>query len=150
MWAAWRCQDCSLAKPLCRKCMRSTHQDNPMHKIQRWTGSHFRSAELWEVGAYILVPHYTGEPLCEALKCQKINLDQFELQKDYDEQEEFARSARTSQSAHEEGGRSAWPFQSASGHDDADDDFEMRSTDDNEWVGRHVTEVLDNKSFEKY
>ena len=89
-WAVWRCQDCSLAKPLCRKCMRSIHQENPMHKIQRWTGTHFRSAELWEVGAYILVPHYAGEPLCNALNCQKMNLEQFELQKDYNEQEELA------------------------------------------------------------
>ncbi|KAF8961009.1 hypothetical protein BDZ97DRAFT_1665083 [Flammula alnicola] len=57
--AVWRCQDCSLASPLCRKCMRHTHQDNPMHKIQRWTGTHFRSAELWEVGTYILADDST-------------------------------------------------------------------------------------------
>jgi len=130
--------------------MRSTHQENPMHKIQRWTGKHFRSAELWEVGAYILVPHYAGEPLCEALKCQRINLEQFELQKDHDEQDELRRSAQQTQSAADELGRSEQPSLSASGWDDASQDFEMRHEDDNGCVGNDVTEVLDDESFDKY
>ena len=128
-----------------------------MHKIQRWTGTHFRSAELWEVSAYILVPHYAGEPLCDALNCQKMNLEQFDLQKDYNEQEELARSAQKSQSAtglgdaeHEEVSESAQQSQSASGGNNASEDFEMRNMDDVEWVGNDVTEVLDDESFEKY
>ncbi|KAF8965105.1 hypothetical protein BDZ97DRAFT_1659385, partial [Flammula alnicola] len=95
--AVWRCQDCSLASPLCRKCMRHTHQDNPMHKIQRWTGTHFRSAELWEVGTYILVRHYDGEPLCDTLKFYKHYLEEFEGQKDATEQMDLSRSASASQ-----------------------------------------------------
>ena len=33
-WAVWRCQDCSLVQPLCHHCMRITHQQSPLHKIQ--------------------------------------------------------------------------------------------------------------------
>ena len=80
--AVWRCQDCSLAEPLCRQCMRRIHQQNPLHKIQRWTGTHFRAAQLWEVGAYILVPHHEGDPLCESLQSQKDHLEHFECRKD--------------------------------------------------------------------
>ena len=40
-WAVLRCQDCSFLTALCQHCMRNTHQENPMHRIQRWTGAHF-------------------------------------------------------------------------------------------------------------
>ncbi|KAF8169238.1 hypothetical protein BJ912DRAFT_862222 [Pholiota molesta] len=60
--AVWRCVDCSLSQPVCRRCMRSLHVDNPFHVIQRWTGTYFRRAELWEVGTYILVRHHQGQP----------------------------------------------------------------------------------------
>jgi len=62
--------------------MRRIHQQNPFHKIQRWTGTHFRAAELWEVGTYVLIPHHEGDPLCDALQSQKDYLEQFERQKD--------------------------------------------------------------------
>lgn len=71
--------------------MRTTHQDNPLHKIERWTGSYFRTAELWEVGAYVLVPHHQGEPLCDRLLLQKQTLETFELKKDTEEQEKLTR-----------------------------------------------------------
>ena len=66
--------------------MRGIHQQNPFHKIQRWTGTHFRAAELWEVGTYVLVPHHEGDPLCDSLQFQKDHLEQFERQKDALEQ----------------------------------------------------------------
>lgn len=66
--------------------MRQIHQQNPLHKIQRWTGTHFRTAHLWEVGAYILVPHHEGDPLCDSLQFQKDHLEEFERQKDDREQ----------------------------------------------------------------
>ncbi|KAF9552131.1 hypothetical protein CPC08DRAFT_647294, partial [Agrocybe pediades] len=61
----WRCKDCSLGSMHCRQCIRKAHQENPFHKIERWTGQHFRPAELWEVGTYLLeditaVPQYIG------------------------------------------------------------------------------------------
>jgi len=73
--------------------MRTTHKENPMHKIQRWTSTHFRSAQLWEVGTYILVPHSSGQPLCETLQFQKSYLEIFEQQKDDTEQQNLGRSA---------------------------------------------------------
>jgi hypothetical protein len=62
--------------------MRRIHQQNPFHKIQRWTGTHFRAAQLWEVGTYILVPHHEDAPLCESLQVQNDHLERFECQKD--------------------------------------------------------------------
>ena len=62
--------------------MRRMHQQNPLHKIQRWTGTHFRAAQLWEVGAYVLVPHHQGDALCDSLQSQQDHLEQFERHKD--------------------------------------------------------------------
>ncbi|KAF8234735.1 hypothetical protein L208DRAFT_1547241, partial [Tricholoma matsutake] len=56
-WAIWQCVDCSLGSTLCRTCMHVTHRQNPFHCIECWTSTHFRQAELWEVGTYILVQH---------------------------------------------------------------------------------------------
>ena len=99
LWAIWRCKDCCLARPLCRNCMRTTHWDNPFHKIERWTGTYFRSAELWEVGTYVLIPHHEGKPVCERLQRQQRALEQFEQQKDAVEQEKLSRSATARQAA---------------------------------------------------
>ena len=75
---------------MCRKCMRHIHQENPFHRVQRWTGTHFRAAELWEVGTYILVPHYAGQRVCDTLAIQKGHLEKFEQQKDLAEQVKLA------------------------------------------------------------
>jgi hypothetical protein len=85
-WAVWQCQECTLSSPMCRACMRHTHQQNPFHRIRRWTGKHFRSAALWEVGVYLLIQHRTGSPQCEHLKAQAHYLEEFELEKDKAEQ----------------------------------------------------------------
>ena len=66
--------------------MRNTHQENPFYRVQRWTGTHFRAAKLWEVGTYILVPHYAGQRVCDTLAFQKGHLEKFEQQKDLAEQ----------------------------------------------------------------
>ena len=97
--AVWRCQDCSLAEPLCRQCMRRIHRQNPLHKIQRWTGTHFRAAQLWEVGAYVLVPHHEGVPLCASLQSQKDHLEHFEQHKDDLEQVNLLEKAPAPHSA---------------------------------------------------
>jgi len=66
--------------------MRETHMESPLHKIQAWTGTFFRSAELWEVGVYILLPHSAGPPLCQWLQFQQEMLERFQRQKDTSEQ----------------------------------------------------------------
>ena len=67
--------------------MRNTHVDMPLHHIEYWTGTFFRAACLWEVGNYILVPHYSsGGCLCNELTFQKDALEVFQQEKDRAEQ----------------------------------------------------------------
>ena len=91
--AIWRCVDCSLGSTLCRTCMRVTHRQNPFHRIECWTGTHFRRAELWEVGTYLLVQHQTDQPICNALQFQMNYLETFEDMKDKAEQESANQQA---------------------------------------------------------
>jgi hypothetical protein len=87
VWAVWRCRDCFQGEPMCRGCMRETHIDNPFHRIERWTGSYFRSADLWEVGSYLLVRHHVGNHLCDNLLRHKQYYEAVEKGKDNTEQE---------------------------------------------------------------
>ncbi len=91
-WAVWRCVDCSLPQTQCRECIRQTHFPNPFHRIERWTGTYFRAAALWEVGLYVLIPHRKGEPLCDALKWQIDCLERLERDRDEIEQRDLQAS----------------------------------------------------------
>jgi hypothetical protein len=71
--------------------MRNYHQQNPFHRIQRWNGSYYRSAELREVGTYLLVRHHIKEEICETLGRWCHILDSAELENDRLEQEELRR-----------------------------------------------------------
>lgn len=73
--------------------MRATHRPNPLHRIEKWTGKYFRRAALWEVGSYLLIPHHSGEPLCDALNWQIDCLEQVERVKDAAEQMALAAAA---------------------------------------------------------
>lgn len=84
--AVWRCKDCSMGTPMCRRCIRISHQHNPFHRIERWNGIFFRPAELWEVGTYLLVRHHVGTPICETLKRQISFLESIEIRRDAAEQ----------------------------------------------------------------
>jgi len=79
--AHWRCDDCIGGKLLCRFCMRHLHSSNPFHRIECWTGSHFRKAALWEVGVYLTLPHQNGA-ICQNLLWQKQMLEIFQKKKD--------------------------------------------------------------------
>lgn len=85
--AVWRCKDCILATPMCRACLRNSHKESPLHRIQHWNGSYFRNAELWEVGTYLLVRHHTGEAMCDTLHKWSHLLESAELTKDRMEQD---------------------------------------------------------------
>ena len=78
----WRCNECFQRPLLCRACMRQTHMDNPFHRIEVWTGTHFRAAELWEVGVYIQVRHQNETHLCQYMQWQKVTLEGFQKVKD--------------------------------------------------------------------
>ena len=51
---------------------------------------HFRRAELWEVGTYLLVQHQTDQPICNALNFQMKYLETFEEMRDEAEIESLA------------------------------------------------------------
>ena len=90
--ARWRCRDCSLPSILCRQCMRHTHMADPLHRIETWTGTHFRRAELWQVGVYMLIPHHKGERLCPTLRWNRDFLESFQGTRDREEQTELKSS----------------------------------------------------------
>jgi hypothetical protein len=79
--AHWRCEDCVERKLLCRVCMRHSHLSHPFHRIECWTGTHFRKAALWEVGVYLLLPHQHGG-ICPNLLWQKQMLEKLQTKKD--------------------------------------------------------------------
>jgi len=119
--------------------MRNTHQKSPFHKIQCWTGSHFRSAELWEVGTYILIPHHIGQQWCDTLMSQQTYLEEYENTKDRAEQVRLGVLCGSGPTF-----GSAPPARSVSDWD-------------NEFVGKDVqsdegncAESLDDEAFEKY
>ena len=66
--------------------MRQTHLNNPLHRIEYWTGRYFRAAHLWEVGVYILIEHHHGIPLCDHLVFQRTNLETLQRLTDGEEQ----------------------------------------------------------------
>ncbi|KAF8814390.1 hypothetical protein BYT27DRAFT_7056354, partial [Phlegmacium glaucopus] len=80
------CRDCTGAHILCHSCLRGIHLDNPLHRIEVWTGKYFCPVEMWEVGAYILIPHHLGPPLCATLKVHIEMLERFQTQNDTREQ----------------------------------------------------------------
>ncbi|KAH9478642.1 hypothetical protein JR316_0009099 [Psilocybe cubensis] len=57
-----------------------------MHRVEQWTGTHFRKAELWEVGTYLLIPHHSGEAICPSLNARIAFLESLEEPKDWSEQ----------------------------------------------------------------
>ena len=82
----WRCKECFLAQPLCRSCMRHTHMNQPFHRIERWTGTYFQSANLWQVGVYIRLGHTDSSPPCQYFQWQDNQLENFQKVKDEDDE----------------------------------------------------------------
>lgn len=78
----WRCRECTNPKLLCRSCMRKTHFSNPFHRIERWTGTYFRRAALWEVGVFLTLPHQHAPNICSNLQWQHKILEMFQREKD--------------------------------------------------------------------
>jgi hypothetical protein len=90
--AIWRCKDCtSLALVYVLFCMCHSHAASPLHHIECWTGTFFHTAHLWEVGSYILVPHYKHIQLCNSLLMQQRILESMQVAKDIDEQARLSK-----------------------------------------------------------
>ncbi|PPQ84842.1 hypothetical protein CVT26_011894 [Gymnopilus dilepis] len=86
-WATWRCIDCTLSKLQCRGCIRKAHMCAPFHHVEKWTGTYFRKAALWEVGVYLLIPHRAESRTCDRLKQQTDLLEEMQVRTDNMEQE---------------------------------------------------------------
>ncbi|KAJ7922740.1 hypothetical protein B0H13DRAFT_2408030 [Mycena leptocephala] len=43
----FRCQDCFKPQMCCRRCIINKHEDNPLHRLECWTGKHFKRV-CWE------------------------------------------------------------------------------------------------------
>jgi hypothetical protein len=55
--ARWRCRSC-LGRPMfCRACCRAGHYSLIYHRIEKWNGSFFQDAWLWEVGVRLHIGH---------------------------------------------------------------------------------------------
>jgi hypothetical protein len=78
----WRCRDCMDGGLLCRCCIRKAHWGNPFHRVEYWTGTHFRKAALWEAGVYISLKHQDAPNICPNLQWQHQILEIFQKQKD--------------------------------------------------------------------
>ena len=76
--------------------MRQYHKENPFHRIQHWNGTFFRSAELWEVGTYLLVQHHNGEAICDTLRLWSNMLESAEKTKDRIEQDQIHQTLSAS------------------------------------------------------
>ena len=68
------------------------HHENPMHQIKQWMGAYFRLAALWEVGSYLLIWHWSGQPLCPTLEFQQKYLEEFDSYKDIAKQQDIEES----------------------------------------------------------
>lgn len=53
----YRCIDCNGRPTSCLDCCRHTHDRNPFHRIEEWTGQYFTPSWLWRVGLSIDLGH---------------------------------------------------------------------------------------------
>lgn len=141
----WRCRDCTVQEFLCRGCMRETHRVNALHRIEVWVGDHFRAAELWQVGVYILVPHHQGEAVCTVLNAESTILERFQVSHDCKEQERLSQGLsiedRNEQPRqdNQEPRNVAGNEQAHSGQDEDSNDAEFTHTLDRMYSERHRT-----------
>ncbi|KAF6755232.1 hypothetical protein DFP72DRAFT_1067940 [Ephemerocybe angulata] len=58
--SGYRCVDCSSTVLYCKSCTVQNHGRVPLHRLQRWTGTHFERAMLKELGLQIQLGHPLG------------------------------------------------------------------------------------------
>jgi hypothetical protein len=57
----WRCLECIGGAYECSGCFRERHNSLPFHRVENWTGTHFKPAWLCQVGVEIHLGHL-GNP----------------------------------------------------------------------------------------
>jgi hypothetical protein len=53
----WRCLECIGGAYECSGCFRDRHKSLPFHRVENWTGTHFKQAWLCQVGVEIHLGH---------------------------------------------------------------------------------------------
>jgi hypothetical protein len=86
----WRCRDCHFRHLVCRRCCRQDHELQPLHRIEKWTGTYFQQASLWEVGCNLQVLHQGR--MCTALQMRLDDIRRREAIHDSKEQDSLART----------------------------------------------------------
>lgn len=62
--ASYRCRECFNTSALCSECIVSRHKFQPLHRIQKWTGTYFDAYTLSDLGLVMPLGH--GGSRCEA------------------------------------------------------------------------------------
>ncbi|EJD33078.1 hypothetical protein AURDEDRAFT_77232 [Auricularia subglabra TFB-10046 SS5] len=57
----FRCTDCFGSPMLCAQCVISTHIRQPLHRVEKWTDTHFSKARLGDLGMKLHLGH-EGKP----------------------------------------------------------------------------------------
>lgn len=68
----FRCRDCPWHPPVCSACLLQTHQYEPFHWAEVWTGHCFRQIDLVHIGLRIYLGH-EGQP-CPALNEESVGV----------------------------------------------------------------------------
>ncbi|TEB21141.1 hypothetical protein FA13DRAFT_1757635 [Coprinellus micaceus] len=53
----YRCLACTSKKYLCWTCCGRLHEHHPMHRVERWTGTHWEPTWLWRLGVSVQLGH---------------------------------------------------------------------------------------------
>ncbi|KAH6896060.1 hypothetical protein BKA70DRAFT_1375637 [Coprinopsis sp. MPI-PUGE-AT-0042] len=70
----WRCTDCFSSPLYCRSCCRTSHERNPLHRVEVWNSTHFTPSRLWRCGLVLSLcatghckDSFTDPPVVDAL-----------------------------------------------------------------------------------
>jgi len=123
--------------------MRRTHEQNPLHRVAKWVGSHFENSHLWEVGCYVLVPHQ-GNMICDNLRAYVKELERDEESKDSLEKVLLATSpaANDKMPANPVGREESAPFERSGSVDDPLDKVNIqREMEENLMIDSYIEEI---------
>nr|GAT52430.1 predicted protein [Mycena chlorophos] len=59
--AIYRCRSCYGGRLLCERCCVESHVTNPLHFIEKWTGTYFQRLSLRDLGLQVQFGHPLGE-----------------------------------------------------------------------------------------
>ncbi|KIK52663.1 hypothetical protein GYMLUDRAFT_251034 [Collybiopsis luxurians FD-317 M1] len=69
-----RCVDCFEPVLCCKDCLLRSHESNPFHNIERWTGTYFESTSLHDLGLVLHLGHSLLLPCLAPSKIQAFTI----------------------------------------------------------------------------